>query len=183
MLNNKPFAIMPAHCVIYNVNNNWVRSNFLEQLSTNKLLWNVPTKWLTSQELHDDFAWAPLNDVSNMAPMTSTNVTQMDESFCAHFVHPNSTVTDSVIGKINGLMYRKPHTDLFESCNIGFTGMSGALITQFYDTIAVGMFIRRGYLGNGSNPMTLPVGTILPVSVMEKHVVSNNSIDLAKFLK
>ena len=54
---------------------------------------------------------------------------------------PNST-----LGQVNGQLYPSPNSKLFEVVDVGFTGMSGALVVRDSsdDNSAIGMFLRRG---------------------------------------
>jgi hypothetical protein len=128
VINEKTFAVLPAHVAIFKQNDVWTRSHFLNGM--NDLKWKIPANYITKQSFEDDFAWAEVEDHAGRLELSETKIedpTQASFYFNQPYdVHGNMTKTPT-LGAINAMIYPSPGGRLLEAVNAGFRGMSGAL--------------------------------------------------------
>ena len=202
-LGNSFYAILPAHCAIYKPKNKgWVRSNFLNMCRTDlNLQWHVSINWDSSNgSIENDLAWAKL-DKSDYYFSVGTNMLNNEQNneqnnepidvqffFNQPYDYKGKLLKTASFGKVNGVAYASPNSEMLEALNIGFKGMSGAIAVNNNNDL-IGMFVRRGVsLGVGDQTtvdptiqvteqlapqsMTLSRGMIIPSNVIAKLINS-----------
>ena len=71
-VNNKIFAIMPAHVAILNMNDRYRLTGFLktcDNRTTKKLDWYVPDIWITNPDTNNDLCWAEIKSADTDMPI------------------------------------------------------------------------------------------------------------------
>ena len=188
-LDNTIFAIMPAHVATIKINGIWKSSSFLNACDKiTKTDWFVPDNWQNNIDIYNDFCWTELKqDTDHYLEPTKLNLNDpVDGNFYFHqpFSYTGKLTNVSSFGKIKSSLYLSPNSNMLESINIGFRGISGAIcVDKSYDMI--GMLIKKGAdlgthtvnISNGeiSRQQMTPMirSIIMPPYVMLEHINSN----------
>ena len=152
-LGSKTFVVMPAHVAIHKKEGIFTVSKFLKDLSG--LNWCVPYMYLQDQEnFVSDVAWARVpDDEDESINVDTTGICgeQLSLPCKIFFRQPYDAMgswdgSNSTLGQVDGQLYPSPNSKLFEVVDVGFRGMSGALVVlnSSDDNSAIGMLLRRG---------------------------------------
>ena len=152
-LGSETFVIMPAHVALHKKEGIFTVSEFLKDLS--HLNWRVPCMYLKDQEnFVSDVTWARVPDgegESINADNAEICGEHLSSSCMIFFRQPYDAMgnwdgPNSTLGQVNGQLYPSPNSKLFEVVDVGFRGMSGALVVRDSsdDNSAIGMLLRRG---------------------------------------
>lgn len=178
--------------------NKWYMS---DNLYTNYILeWHTSLEWFKHKNINDDFAWAKLPDKlllnTILEPSNKNLDIPIDVDFYYHQPYDimGKLTEEASLGKIKGTIYKSPQSKLLEACNIGFRGMSGAIVLDEFSNY-VGMFVRKGEnLGSSyvdksnttydftQNMSSICRGIIMPHNLMIEHI-TKGGINIDKFFK
>ncbi|AYV87238.1 MAG: hypothetical protein Sylvanvirus41_3 [Sylvanvirus sp.] len=167
------FLITPAHVAIYGkpiIDDNpnhpkmwgWNQSEFLKDLQ--HLDWNVPRAYVknyspqmprTINLMYKDLAWTEVNkkdqgeykDKSLIIDPQCTILNPVSCSVLFRQPYDSKGVWDnlkSTLGSSPVHVYPSPNSSFFEAMNIGFQGISGAIVCSNDSNSVVGMIIRLG---------------------------------------
>ena len=190
-LRNKAYAITPAHCLVYQ-KNNWHKSLISGKLDKYEdLKWKIPVKYTEKKDILYDFAFSEIDSSRALDCYNVHSDTSVKFYFYQPFTYSGQMGKEASLGRIDGVIYKSPDSDLFETIGIGFRGMSGALCIN-KNIGVVGMYIRRGedlgidrghtYISQVTNGLSLSNlaisrGMIMPPKLMIKHI-EGETIDL-----
>lgn len=150
-LNNKPFLITPAHVAVHpDRKNKYLKSTFLNGLD-DRIGWRIPRLYSPGSFAYD-FAWAPLDDDESDCIKSFSIDAHSFVDVDLFFQNPYDATgycdnNTSELGYVSAGIYPSPRSQLFEALDVGFKGMSGALVTTVTEgvaPVAVGMLLRRG---------------------------------------
>jgi hypothetical protein len=143
------YIITPAHVAVHIKNGIYTRSTFLNELS--HLSWHVPRSYSgLDYSFSFDCAWAKLPDDQESQDSFAFNISHsMDCDIFFRQPYDEYASWDgsqSVLGSVKAQVYPSPRSQLLEALDIGFKGMSGALVTSDIDgqSKVIGMLLRRG---------------------------------------
>lgn len=190
ILDNKAYAVIPAHCLIYK-KNTWYKSFIANKLSKYETLqWHIPSKFAETLDIYHDFAFSRIETKGNARAIGAINCygngddEEIKFYFYQPFSHTGKISKYATLGRVDGVIYKSPESDLYETIGIGFRGMSGALCINNKKKVS-GMYIRRGedlgvdnnntFISQVTNNMALssvPVsrGMIMTPQTMIKHI-------------
>jgi hypothetical protein len=143
------YIITPAHVAVHIKNGIYTRSTFLNELS--HLSWHVPRLYNgLDNSFSFDCAWAKLPDDKESQDSFAFNISHCMD--CDIFFrqpydeHASWDGSQSVLGSVKAQVYPSPRSQLLEALDVGFKGMSGALVTSAIDgqSKVIGMLLRRG---------------------------------------
>ena len=151
VLSGKGYIITPAHVAMFpdRKTNNYIKSTFLQTLGK-ELIWNVPRLY-TPNAFGFDFAWAKLKsdeDCVRSQIIESASFQDVDLFFQSPYDAAGVwNDTTSELGYVSAGMYPSPRSQLYEALDVGYKGMSGALVTTATEDdtpLVAGMLLRRG---------------------------------------
>jgi hypothetical protein len=139
---------MPAHVALHKKGGNFFVSEFLKDLSG--LNWRIPRSYASLAIFANDVAWAKVTGSEGefINADTETAREQLSSSCKIFFRQPYDCMgkwdgSNSTLGQVDGQLYPSPNSKLLEIVDVGFRGMSGALVVSG-DNRAIGMLLRRG---------------------------------------
>lgn len=148
-LNNANYVVTPAHVALQVKDGKYMKSSFLGELEHHN--WQVPRLYNGNDiSFAYDFAWAK---ISEKCDAHESFLEQVDHSMeCEIFFrqpydqHAVWNATKSVLASTKAYVYPSPNSSLLEALNVGFRGMSGAIVTSLIHghAMVLGMLLRRG---------------------------------------
>lgn len=166
------YLATPAHVAIFAGNDgNWKLSHFLDDFKD--LDWRIRHSYSVTSCAQDDICWAKYSgDDRDALVLEDSDIIEPTKSFVV-FRQPYDMdavwVSQSEMGLTEAILYRSPRRDgdfpesdkrpLFESMDVGFRGMSGAIAVN-ENGRCLGMFVKRGKLIPLKVPRTAIVATV-----------------------
>jgi hypothetical protein len=202
-IGKEKFIVTPAHNIIYkpDKNKSFQSSPFVpKKFNTG---WFVCKQYVESSEynLLYDLAWKPIgkNSQSIQSELVESKLTQVHK--INYFYYQPYDYNGIKVSKQNyslgcgqAIIYKSPNNhnslnnnnEYFEAINMGFRGMSGAIVTNLESDKFLGLFIRKiGNLGTNLSDSTIQTelvgvsrGFIMPVRQIEKLIYSPNTIKI-----
>ena len=144
-------VVTPAHVALWNKDGVFRVSPFLADITaSNKLQWKVPSLYTNSRTRgnENDLAWAIYDGDLPAVPMDK-HVIDYPHDVRIFYQQPYDSSGEwvgrrSSFGALLATVYPSPQSSLLEVLDVGFQGMSGALVVDSSQTkpVASGMLIR-----------------------------------------
>ena len=167
-INNQVYAVMPAHCLVHRKS---YTPNLDQRLKT--LDWRVSSRYkVGTVDPMIDVAWAKTEPHNFLDPAPERRLPTITSLFFRqpYDYNGNRQVRASLVCMEGSLHLSPGSTDLFETMDVGFKGMSGALVVD-PDARCEGLLLRRGK----ALPLATKSGFSDPLATGE-----GPSMDLAK---
>jgi hypothetical protein len=193
------FIVTPAHNIIYkpDPNKSFQPSPFVpEKYNSN---WFVNTKYIKSSNynLLYDLAFKPIENKSQSIQSESIDPDQI-HNINYFYYQPYDWNSIKVskqnysLGCAQAIIYKSPDNNFgdndvyFEAINIGFRGMSGAIVTNLESDKFLGLFVRRiSNLGTNQSDSTIQTelvgvsrGFVMPLRQIEKIIYSSDCVKI-----
>lgn len=189
ILGKETYMITPAHNLIYKKHNNLQISHLIRPKDISG--WNVDKRFVDSNDILYDLAWKKLswNEPGLYSyPTDLSNIVKCNFYYYQPYNYKGVLTNEYNIGCIDGYVYKSPEIDYYESINVGFRGMSGAIVTIPGCNINnfIGMFIRKcENIGMDLNASTIKTetngisrGLIMPHFIIDNIIKENNALSL-----
>lgn len=149
-IRDQTVVVTPAHIALWIKQGVYKSSPFTKSLN---LDWWLPKAYLpeSTRDFGNDLAWAFVDEKGTCLDTTIDPITHSTDAQ-VFFQQPydGSGVWDSkasTLGKINACIYPSPSSPLLEVHDVGFQGLSGALVLEAKEpeapTLCMGMLVRR----------------------------------------
>lgn len=200
------FIVTPAHNIIYKpdkTKNVFKPSPFVPTGYNSG--WYVPTKYVNSNDydLLNDLAWKPIS--KNSQTIKSDYIDPEQIYRVKYFYYQPYDFANIKLSKQNyslgcneTIIYKCPSNNLanannknnreyFEAINMGFRGMSGAIVTNQQANKFLGLFLRKiGNLGTNPSDSTIQTemvgvsrGFIMPTKQIENIIYLSDSVQVS----